>query len=342
MPDTLRPFLLLVECVLAWAVLPATACLLLSKAKYWLGQRLNRPVKPPSRRAIASWYAGYAFIAVSFGWATLFVFYPLLKAVLYSFTDKSMAPTVPVEWVGLRNYIQMAADRLWWRSVGVTALFILGTLPYSILISLVIASLVVRLPNAAQTFIKAALFLPGVVGFVVTAAIIKWVFYPGEGFANMLLRRLGLIAENLTWFADPNLALPTLIIMSWLSANGIAVIIYCAALGNVPRDYYEAADIDGATTSSKFIHITWPLVKPATIYVVITGLIAGFQVFAPAMLITGGGPQYSTHFVNYEIYRTFYYKNALGTACAMSVALMLIIVLISIINYKFLATDVEY
>jgi len=176
----------------------------------------------------------------------------------------------------------------------------------------------------------------------VNAAIMKWIFYPGDGFANKILRSLHLINDNLTWFGDPRLALPTIIVMSWLSVNAMAVIIYCAALGGIPRDYYEASELDGASPAQKFFHITWPLAKPSTVYVLITGLIGGFQIFAPALLITAGGPMGTTNFVNYMIYRTFYYENLFGRACAMSVALMVIIVTVSIIHYRYLASDVEY
>jgi multiple sugar transport system permease protein len=195
-------------------------------------------------------------------------------------------------------------------------------------------------PAPLQTFFKAALYLPGVISPVVSAAIFRWVFYSGDGFANALLGGLGLPRQN--WFGDPHLALPVLIVMAWLSANGIGVIVYAAAIGNIPATYYEVARIDGASAWRTFTAVTWPLVQPTTIFVTVTGLIAGFQVFAPALLITGGGPLNTTYFVNYSIYRTFYYDNAFGMATAMSILLMVIIVLVSIANYRWLRIDVEY
>jgi multiple sugar transport system permease protein len=130
--------------------------------------------------------------------------------------------------------------------------------------------------------------------------------------------------------------------LTWISANGVGVIIYSAALGNIPETYYEVANIDGASAWQTFFNITWPLVKPTTVFVTITGLIASFQVFAPALLITGGGPLKSTYFLNYHIYRTFYYENDFGLASAMAVLLMAIIVVVSVVNYRWLASDVEY
>ncbi len=328
--------------VIGWATVPPSLCM----AAYLIRRKRTGGSAAVSAHAptrlFSHWHAAYAFLAVAFGWSTLFLFYPLAKSLIYSFTDKSMDVQSGTQWVGLDNYARIIADPLWWKSVAVTSIYIAGTIPYSVLMSLFLASLIVSLPAFWQTFFKAALYLPGVISVVVSAAITKWIFYPGDGFANMLLTRLHLISENLTWFADPNLALPTLIVIGWLSTNGIGVIIYCAALGNIPRSYYEAADIDGATAYHKFLRITWPLAKPSTVYVLITGMIGGFQIFAPALLITGGGPQYTTYFVNYRIYQAFYHENQFGLACAMSVVLMAIIVLIAVINYRFLATDVEY
>ena len=338
----LRPFILLLVLVLAWALIPPTLCRCSAWFRYCLASRVGREIRPTPGYIVRQWHFAYLFLAVAFGWSTLFLFYPLVKSLIYSFTDKSIAPGAETSWVGMQNFVRIMSDPLWWKSILVTIVFIVGTLPYSVFISLFLASLIVNLSLRWQTFFKAALYLPGVTSLVVSAAIMRWIFHPGDGFANMILRQLGLISQNMLWFSDPELALPTIIVMTWLGVNGLAVIIYCAALGGIPRDYYEAADIDGASSVRKFLHITWPLVKPATIYVVITGLIGGFQVFAPAMLITGGGPKYTTHFVNYRIYQTFFYANQFGLACAMCVILMIIIVTISFINYRFLATDVEY
>jgi multiple sugar transport system permease protein len=136
--------------------------------------------------------------------------------------------------------------------------------------------------------------------------------------------------------------MPVIIVMTWLGANGVGVIIYAAALGNIPATYYEVAQLDGASTFKTFAHVTWPLIKPTTIFVTVVGLIGGFQVFAPALLITGGGPLRTTWFANYHIYREFYYRNNFATASAMAIVLMSLIVLVSFVSYRWLATDVEY
>ncbi len=286
------------------------------------------------------WFWAYAFLAASLAWSSLFLFVPLAQAVVQSFTNLSLSSAAATTWVGLRNYTNTLKDPFWWHALFVTFVYVVFTVPAGILMSMFLAVQILKQPKPLQTFFKAALYVPGVVSPVVGAAVMKWVFHSGDGFANALLRSVGLPPQN--WFADPALAMPVLIAMVWLSANGVGVIVYAAAIGNIPKTYYEVAKIDGASPWRVFFSVTWPLVKPTTIFVTITGLIAGFQVFAPALLITGGGPLKTTYFVNYHIYRTFYYENDFGMASTMAVLLMAVVVAVSVVNYRWLATDVEY
>ena len=325
------PLWYLVGLVLFWAVVPfvvITGVDVLRTRRFRLAVRHYQ------------WFWAYLFLSVSLGWATLFLFYPLAQAGSQSLTNFSLSSTGATRWVGLSNYRELLIDPIWWRAILTTLIFVVGTLPVNIVISLFIAMQIIKQPTPLQTFFKAALYLPGVISPVVGAAVLKWVFHSGDGFANGLLQSVGLPAQN--WFGDPALAMPVLIVMTWLGANGVGVIIFAAALGNIPVTYYEVAQLDGASAWKTFANVTWPLVKPTTIFVTVVGLIGGFQVFAPALLITGGGPLRTTWFVNYHIYRTFYYQNDFAMASAMAIVLMVLIVLVSIVSYRWLATDVEY
>jgi multiple sugar transport system permease protein len=325
------PLLYLAGLVAFWMLVPAWASVGADALKT---RRLKLTIRHQQ------WLAAYAFLAVSLAWSTLFLFYPLAQAVLQSLTDFSLASVSSTRWVGLQNYTTLLADPFWWHTLLVTLTFMVATVPVGVFLSLFLALQILKQPRGVQTFFKAALYLPGVISLVVSAAVMKWIFRSGDGLANLALQSVGLPPQN--WFGDPSLAMPVLIAMSWLSANGVGVIIYCAAAGNIPSTYYEAARIDGASNRQMFLAVTWPLVKPTTIFVAITGLIGGFQVFAPALLITGGGPLKTTYFLNYHIYRTFYYENNFGLASAMAVALMILIVTLSVVHYRWLATDVEY
>jgi multiple sugar transport system permease protein len=325
------PFWYLAGLVLFWAVAPWCACVAMDLWRRKRRQLLARHYQ---------WSWAYILLSVSLAWSTLFLFWPLVQAFVQSFTDFSLTSASATQWVGARNYRDTLTDPFWWHTLWVTLLFVLGTLPIGIMTSMFLAVQILKQPKPLQTFFKAALYLPGVISPVVSAAIMKWIFHSRDGFANALLHGVGLPAQN--WFGDPNLAMPVLIVMSWLSANGVGVIVYAAAIGNIPKTYYEVARVDGAPAWRTFFSVTWPLVKPTTIFVAITGLIGGFQVFAPALLITGGGPLNTTYFLNYHIYHTFYYANEFGAASAMAVLLMAIVIAISIVNYRWLATDVEY
>ncbi|HTL29737.1 MAG TPA: sugar ABC transporter permease [Tepidisphaeraceae bacterium] len=325
------PLWYLAGLVLLWAIVPA-------------GLLIGGDLLRTRRRKLAvrhgQWFWAYVFLSVAMAWSTLFLFYPLLKATGQSLTNFSLSASESTRWVGLANYRELLTDPYWWEAVLVTLIFVGGTLPVSVLVSLFLAMQILKQPPRVQTFFKAALYLPGVISPVVGAAVLKWIFHSGDGFANALLAKLGLPMQN--WFGDPHLAMPVLIGMTWLGASGVGVIVYAAALGNIPRTYYEVAELDGATRFLTFANVTWPLIKPTTIFVTVTSLIGGFQIFAPALLITGGGPLRTTWFVNYHIYRTFYYQNEFAMASAMAIVLMLLIVFVSVLSYRWLATDVEY
>lgn len=325
------PLWYLAGLVLFWAMVPA-------------GVLIGFDLLRTKRRTLAvrhtQWFWGYLFLAVAMAWSSLFLFYPLLKAGAQSLTNFNLAAGEATHWVGLANYRDLLTDPYWWQAIGVTLIFVAGTLPVSIIVSLFLAVQILKQRPRVQTFFKAALYLPGVISPVVGAAVLKWIFHSGDGFANEILVKLGLPMQN--WFGDPHLAMPVLIVMTWLGANGVGVIVYAAALGNIPRTYYEVAELDGASRFRTFANVTWPLIKPTTIFVTVTSLIGGFQIFAPALLITGGGPLRTTWFVNYHIYRTFYYQNEFAMASAMAIVLMALIVFVSIVSYRWLATDVEY
>lgn len=287
------------------------------------------------------WRWAYIFLAVDLAWSTLFLFYPLARAMIFSLQEFTLANVGNIRFVGLANYIEILTDVTgWWHSVKVTLLYTAGTVPLQVLIPLGLALLINRLSDRSGNFFKAAFYIPTVVSSVVIAVILRWIFNPMDGLANLLLRAVGL--PPLGWYGSPELSLFTLILMVWITGHGWGAILYSAALKRVPKHLYEAADIDAASGWSKFKNITWPLLKPTTLYVAIINLIGAFQGFWGAFFITKGGPLRTTEFVNWRIYTTFYTEGDFGLASAMAVILMLIIMLISMINFGFFGSDVEY
>jgi multiple sugar transport system permease protein len=334
----LLPLLYTFIAVVGWATIPASILIFIDIKRRGLRFQLKQIREYISDRVYKEWIWAFIFLAVDFAWATVFLLYPILSTVGYSLTNFNLVEDL--KWQGLENYIRIVADPIWWHSCWVTLQYTIGVVPVSMAISLVIALLIIRLPELGQTFFKATFYVPGVTSAVVMAVILRWIFNPLYGFANLFLRKLGVAPQM--WFGSSDQALFTIILTTWLGSHGVGILIYVAALGGIPKPYYEAADIDAASAFTKFWRITLPLLKPATLYVLITNLIGSLQIFGPALLITNGGPSGATQFVNYYIYETFYRFRKLGMSAAMSVVLMIIIVAISIINYRMFSSDVEY
>jgi multiple sugar transport system permease protein len=287
------------------------------------------------------WRWAYIFLSVDLAWAGLFLFFPLALAIIFSLQDFSLANIGHVRFIGFDNYVQILSDtRGWWHSVRVTAVWTLFTVPVNVAIAMGLSLLIVPLREGPANFFKGAFYLPAVVSQVVISVIMVWIFSPRSGLANMLLQSVGLPSQR--WYASPELALFTLMLMTWVTGHGFGVLLYTAALKRIPASLYEAADIDATPLWKKFWKITWPLIKPTTLYVTIIQLIASFQTFAGAFFITKGGPLRTTEFVNWRIYTTFYQDGNFGLASAMAVVLMVVIMMISIVSFRLLGSDVEY
>lgn len=289
----------------------------------------------------AEWRWAYIFLAVDLAWAVLFLFYPLGRAIVFSLQDFTLANIGNVTFVGLKNYAEILSDRTgWWHSVWITVIWTVFTVPVNVLISLGLSLLIAPLREGPANFFKGAFYLPAVVSQVVLAVIMLWVFSPTTGLANLVLEGLGLQPQR--WYASPDTALLTLMLITWLTGHGFGVLLYTAALRRVPASLYEAADIDATPAWSKFWNVTWPLIKPTTLYVTIIQLIAAFQTFSGAFFITKGGPLRSTEFVNWRIYTTFYEEGNFGMASAMAVVLLIVIMAISLISFRLFSSEVEY
>jgi multiple sugar transport system permease protein len=289
----------------------------------------------------SEWRWAYIFLAVDLAWSALFLFYPLIRAFIFSLQEFNLSNIGNVRFIGLKNYIDILTDTSgWWHSVKITAMYTLFTVPVNIAIAMGLSLLIHPLGDRSANFYKSAFYLPGVISATVMSVIMIWVFSPMSGLANLILEKLGL--PTLRWYGSPDTALLTLMLMIWLSGHGMGVLLYTASLKRIPQSLYEAADIDAASGWSKFWRITWPLLKPTTLYVLVIQLIESFQTFSGAFFITRGGPIRSTEFVNWRIYETFYRYGNFGLASAMAVILMIVIMAISLVNFKLFGTDVEY
>ncbi len=193
----------------------------------------------------------------------------------------------------------------------------------------------------ADVFFKAALYLPTVASGVTLSLVWLAMFDPTSGgLFNKVLALFGL--EPVIWLGQSSSALFSLMLMTYLGSHGSGIILYLAAMGGIPKSLYEAADIDHASGWTQFTKITWPLLKPTTLYLLVTGVITSFQVFISVYLMTQGGPNFATTTIAYLIYDTAFVYYDFGLASAQSFVLAAMIVIVSVVQFKYFSTDIEY
>jgi multiple sugar transport system permease protein len=186
-------------------------------------------------------------------------------------------------------------------------------------------------------FVKGALFVPVISSLVLVGIVWRIIYTPDTGIANIFLKVLGL--PSLNWLGDTKLAMPSVILVSIWKSVGYFMVLYIAAIMDIPAHYYEAAKVDGANAWQRFWHITLPLLKPATLFVVVLGTIWAFQVFDLVYTLTGGGPGFSTTTLVMHVYNSAFRQFQMGYGTTVAYVLFLIVIVISLIQMKFLKSD---
>ena len=281
---------------------------------------------------------GYVFIAVALIVFCAFTLYPVISAFIISFQKfKPLGST----WVGFDNYIGLLKDSLFAKSIKNTIIYTVCAVPVSLILSFTIAILIFPLKKWLQTVFKAVYYLPAVASGVALSVVWLWIYDPmPSGLLNRIIALFGI--QNQNWLGSSNTAMFSLLLMSWLSSHGTNIIIYIAALLGIPESYFEAADLDGATFLRKLRYIVIPMLKPTTLFLLVTGIIGSFQVFMSAYMMTGGGPDNATTMVGLLIFNNAFKYFNYGTAAAQSLVLTAIIALISVFQFKLMGDDVEY
>lgn len=281
------------------------------------------------------------FLLPNAGGFLLFTAWPVLAALLLSFTSWDLL--TPARFAGLSNYGDllgfhageeglMANDPNFWKYLGNTV-FLMLALPVNVGASLFLAIMLNQKIRATYIY-RLIFFLPSILSGVAIFYLWRWMYNPDYGLVNRMLEVVGIGGPR--WLTDPNWAKPALMLMGcWLSAGGTSMILYLAALQNVPTELYEAAEIDGANAWHKFRSITWPSVAPVTFFIVTMGLIGGFQSgFEAAYIMTGGGPFGATTTIGYYIYNMAYVNFEMGYASAIAWVLFMIVLVVTLINWR--------
>jgi multiple sugar transport system permease protein len=298
------------------------------------------PRRVLDHRAYNEYFWAYVFLLPFLALFGFFTVLPLGWGVVISFQDYT-AFKLDHDFVGFENYRAALDDPITWHSLKVSAIYTIATVPIQVIWPFCLAVMIQQFAPRLRGLYRAAFYLPGVTSAVVMTLVWVWIFYPMEGgLANGVLERFGF--EEQLWFGDADQALPVLILISWLTGWGGGVVLYSAAMGGIPKSLYEAADLDCASSLTKFRRITWPLVRPTTLFLLVTGTIGSFQVFQIAYIATRGGPQLATTTFVYHIWITAFDLLHLGKGAALSVLLAILVMTVAIIQFRFMSTDVEY
>lgn len=283
---------------------------------------------------------GYAFVLPSMLTFTIFVLVPVVWSFLISLQDYRLRGES--KWVGFDNYVEAFTTQsgVFVTALGNTLYYTLLTVTANIFVALILSSLIQPLNKYAQTFFRAAYYLPAVTSAVIIAMVWRWMYNTQWGFLNYLLSLVG--AGPVRWLSDPNIALNSITLSTILTVPATGVVLFSAAMSGIPRDFYEAAELDGAGPIRKWWNITLPLIKSTTLYLVVLYTIASFEVFEKVFVMVPSGVGNSTQTIVTQIYQNGFQQFRYGVAAAQAFILFLIIASVAVLQFRFLRSDVEY
>lgn len=269
-----------------------------------------------------------AFVAIpTIGFAA-FVIGPFLFSLYVSFTNWNMlsSPT----WIGTANYARVFNDPYFITSLGNTFFYMIG-IPIGLVISLLLAmAMNRRMPGRA--IFRSIYYIPVVSSLAAVSILWQWAYNGDFGLVNQVLGIVGIDGPN--WLQNTSTVKPALIIMAVWKGLGFSMILYLAALQSVPATLYEAAKIDGANSWQNFWHITLPMLRPVTFFLVVTGIIGGSQIYTEINIMTpNGGPEFSSASIVWYIWRQAFNNLQMGYAAAMAVVLAVLIFIITAVQF---------
>jgi multiple sugar transport system permease protein len=287
-------------------------------------------------RSLRPEFKGLLFISPWIVGLLWFYLYPFVASLYYSFYNATAFG--PGAFIGLRNYELMLRDPLFWKSLVNTFYFTAGSLGLGTALALSLALALPKNVRGASAY-RTVFYLPTVVPFSAISVIWIWILHPRYGLLNHLLQRLGIPPPG--WLSDPGWAMPSLILVSAWSVGNMMV-IYLAAILEIPTDLYEAAKLDGASSWQRLIRITIPMLTPVILFNLVIGLISGFQYFVQPYVMTNGGPADSTLVYSLYLYRNAFQFFRMGYASAMGWVLFLLILALTAILLRSAKRWVHY
>lgn len=290
------------------------------------------------KQRVKAFFKGMLFLLPSIVLFTVFLFYPLGRTIYLSFFLTNAAGETTV-FVGLDNFIRMFQSPIFMQSMKSTFLFVLYTVPLTIIISLFLAVIANEKLKGIGIF---RTIYSSTMGISVAAASVFWLylFHPSIGFLNILISNLGL--DKVGWLTDPTWALIAISVTTIWMNLGFTFLILLGGLQSIDSYLYESADIDGAGYFYKLRRITIPMLSPTLFFVVTVTIINAFQTFGQIDILTQGGPQNTTNLIVYSIYREAFVNYQFGSASAQAVLLFIIILIMTVIQFKIGERKVHY
>ncbi len=299
--------------------------------------------------------AGYLFLLPNLLGFMVFTLVPVALSLALSLVDWDMLS--PPKFVGVMNFVRLLGfhsegggfipnDPLFWKCVGNT-LFLMIIIPIEMMVALLLALAMNQKIKGIKVF-RILYFLPTITNGVAICLLWAWLYNYDFGLLNGLIMKfsnfLNISFRGIPWLTSTTWSKPSLMIMGlWIAMGGYNMILFVAALQGVPRELYEAAEIDGADSWHKFWSVTWPMISPTTFFIAIMAVIGGFQGgFMQAYVMTGGGPERSTTTIEYLIYNHLYSWQHVGYAASIAWFVFVIVFIITLFNWRFGGRLVQY
>jgi lactose/L-arabinose transport system permease protein len=290
-----------------------------------------QPVKSTQSLRIKNTAIGWSFITIAALMICLFYFYPMVQAFIMSLQSGT---GTNLTFVGLENYVRLFKDPTFLTTLKNTVIYLIIQVPLMIVLALFISVLLNDKTMKFKGVFRTAIFLPCVTSLVAYSVIFKYLFGQ-EGIINIFLLKFSFISEPIQWLTDPFWAKVAIIVAITWRWTGYNMIFYLSALQNIDQSIYEAAKMDGASSFQTFFKITVPMLKPIILFTSITSTIGTLQLFDEVMNITQGGPGNATMTISQYIYNlSFKYTPDFGYAATVSYAIVIMIVIFSIIQFK--------
>ncbi len=276
----------------------------------------------------------YLLVAPYLVHLALFVVFPVLFSILLTFHKWNIIS--PMEWVGLDNYRHIFQDRVFWKAILNTFKFLLVHIPLQIILALTLAY-ALHQSTWLRGFFRAAFFMPVVISGVVVTMLWQQLYGLETGLLNRLFIALGL--ERVEWLSNPAIAMVSIAVMATWKNVGLYVILFLVGLQTVPRSYYEAAEVEGASAWQQFRYITLPAINPTIFMVVILSTIGGFSLFIEPYIMTDGGPMNTTLSVMLYIYRQAFGYYHMGYSATLGLFFALLILAVVAVQKRVIENE---